>query len=220
MDEFDGKVAIVTGGAMGIGAATARAFAEAGAAVGIGDIEVDLGEEVAAGRRGERLVDDRSSGRSTATVLGSESDIGDDGSVYTEYQWGRSAGEDTNQSLVGARKRWGVTDRLSVLASMEFSEIDTSPTTTTRYAVAFGVSYDNGRGLKLSTRNEVRREARPPRPHAPSAGAMANTGAVRNRNRLAPLGRMISLKASFSASAIGCSQPLGPTRFGPMRTCI
>ena len=60
--------------------------------------------------------------------------------------------------MVGARKHWGITDRLSVLVSAEFSEIDTTPTTTTRYALALGVSYDNGRGLKLSTRNEVRRE--------------------------------------------------------------
>jgi uncharacterized repeat protein (TIGR01451 family) len=106
----------------------------------------------------ERVVNDTTRGRSTATVLGSESALGEDGSVYTEYQWGRSGGEDTNQSLVGARKRWGLTDGLSVLLSGEYSEIDTTPTVTTRYALAAGVSYDNGRGLKLSTRNEVRRE--------------------------------------------------------------
>ena len=47
MGEFDGKVAIVTGGAMGIGEATARAFALAGAAVSIGDIDAGEGERVA-----------------------------------------------------------------------------------------------------------------------------------------------------------------------------
>ncbi len=33
-------------------------------------------------------------------------------------------------------------------------------------------------------------------------------------------GRTSSLKKSFSASARGCSKPDGPTRFGPMRTCM
>ena len=46
MGEFDGKVVIVTGGAMGLGEATARAFAAAGAAVGIGDIDTDTGARV------------------------------------------------------------------------------------------------------------------------------------------------------------------------------
>ena len=48
MGEFDGKVAIVTGGAMGIGAATARAFGATGAAVGIGDVDTERGEQIAA----------------------------------------------------------------------------------------------------------------------------------------------------------------------------
>ncbi len=47
MGEFDGKVVIVTGGAMGIGEATARAFASAGAAVSIGDVDAGRGEQVA-----------------------------------------------------------------------------------------------------------------------------------------------------------------------------
>jgi 2-hydroxycyclohexanecarboxyl-CoA dehydrogenase len=45
------KIAVVTGGASGIGQATAEALAEAGATVCIGDIARDKGEAVAAGIR-------------------------------------------------------------------------------------------------------------------------------------------------------------------------
>ena len=53
MGEFDGKAVIVTGGAYGIGRATAQAFAREGAAVAIADIEGEAGEAVAAGIRRE-----------------------------------------------------------------------------------------------------------------------------------------------------------------------
>jgi NAD(P)-dependent dehydrogenase (short-subunit alcohol dehydrogenase family) len=46
--EMDGKVAVVTGGASGIGEATVRLFAEEGARVVIADMQKERGEELAA----------------------------------------------------------------------------------------------------------------------------------------------------------------------------
>lgn len=53
---FSGKVALVTAGADGIGAATARAFASEGAAVMLADINDALGEERAEALRAEGLI--------------------------------------------------------------------------------------------------------------------------------------------------------------------
>ena len=46
MKEFEGKVALVTGGGSGIGRATALAFARYGARVVIGNRNVQRGEEI------------------------------------------------------------------------------------------------------------------------------------------------------------------------------
>ncbi len=48
---FDGAVAVITGGASGIGRALAEALARRGATVAIGDLQAELAEEVAAGIR-------------------------------------------------------------------------------------------------------------------------------------------------------------------------
>ncbi|MEZ5666041.1 MAG: SDR family oxidoreductase [Alphaproteobacteria bacterium] len=51
MQEFEGKVAVVTGAAMGIGAACAHRLAEGGARVAVTDIDADAGEATAAAIR-------------------------------------------------------------------------------------------------------------------------------------------------------------------------
>jgi NAD(P)-dependent dehydrogenase (short-subunit alcohol dehydrogenase family) len=48
VDRLSGKVAVITGAASGIGAATARRFVEEGARLVVADVQVDLGRAVAA----------------------------------------------------------------------------------------------------------------------------------------------------------------------------
>ena len=55
---------------------------------------------------------------------------------------------------------------------------------------------------------------------AASAGMIVITGAITNNALFALAGTIISFNSSLSASAIGCNKPAGPTRFGPIRTCI
>ena len=55
---------------------------------------------------------------------------------------------------------------------------------------------------------------------AAKAGMMAMMGPKRNKPGATAEGVMISLVSNLMASAIGCSKPKGPTRLGPMRTCM
>src|SRR3954463_3899257 len=50
---LEGKVAVVTGAAMGMGEATARVFAAAGAHVLVSDIDAEAGEAAAGAIRGD-----------------------------------------------------------------------------------------------------------------------------------------------------------------------
>jgi NAD(P)-dependent dehydrogenase (short-subunit alcohol dehydrogenase family) len=61
VSSFEGKVALVTGGASGLGRATCRALANAGARVIVADIDEDGGREVAAGLDGDFVLCDVSS---------------------------------------------------------------------------------------------------------------------------------------------------------------
>ena len=45
-------------------------------------------------------------------------------------------------------------------------------------------------------------------------------GARVNSSRSAPVGKIVSLKTIFSASAKGCHRPNGPTTLGPLRSWI
>ena len=56
MGRFDGRIAIITGAARGIGAGTAKRFADEGAAVAVLDINEEQAQETAAGLGAERAV--------------------------------------------------------------------------------------------------------------------------------------------------------------------
>jgi len=73
--QFDGKVALVTGGSSGIGEATAMAFAEAGARTVVADVQADAGRETV-----ERI---RSAGGEASFV---EADVSNPGDVDAMVQ--------------------------------------------------------------------------------------------------------------------------------------
>ncbi|HDP76737.1 MAG TPA: glucose 1-dehydrogenase [Mesotoga infera] len=76
MKRFDGKVVLITGGSSGIGADSARAFAEEGASVIISDVDEEKGRELAleikkAGGNARFMKHDVSSSQETEKVIDS-----------------------------------------------------------------------------------------------------------------------------------------------------
>ena len=69
MSRFDGKVAVVTGAAQGIGEAYARALAREGASVVVADLNAEAGEKVAADIGGLFVRTDVSSAESAAAMV-------------------------------------------------------------------------------------------------------------------------------------------------------
>lgn len=72
--ELNGASAIVTGGASGLGAATARRLAEAGASVMIADLQDDLGEQVASEIGGAFLTTDVTDPESVQAMVAAASE--------------------------------------------------------------------------------------------------------------------------------------------------
>ena len=92
---FAGKVALVTGGSAGIGRATARAFAEAGATVVLSDIDAEGGEAVA-----QEL---RDSGSETAFIRADVSQAADVARLVAETvaRYGRIDCAHNNAGILG-----------------------------------------------------------------------------------------------------------------------
>ena len=86
----------------------------------------------------------------------------------------------------------------------------TSSTATGRSATCSGV-----RWWKIETTGPTGMIAK-----ATKAGAADSTGATTKISLSTVRGMMSSFSGSLSASAIGCSRPNGPARFGPGRFCI
>lgn len=106
----------------------------------------------------ERLTDDTTGNHSASTILGGESPIGPSSKIYSEYQWDRTGGSARDVSLLGVMRNWDAGNGLKFMLSGEQSVIDSSSDHTKRYSLASGIAYASKTGLKISTRNEYRRE--------------------------------------------------------------
>ena len=105
----------------------------------------------------ERFAEDLGA-KKLSTVVGAQRDLSTSSKVYTEYQWERGDRGDRALSLVGARNDWDLGYGFRLLLTGEWTEIDSQPTSSSRSAVGMGVSYASSRGVKGSTKNELRAE--------------------------------------------------------------
>src|SRR6201991_5254817 len=112
-------------------------------------------------------------------------------------------------------------------ASNGYGEPDAHPPSTIPYTPieehASTTSTPTGRSTNCNTVGSPKIDTSPPNgitENATNAGIVEITGAMKYTRLSAITGMMSSLNASFSPSARLCSQPPGPTRFGPGRCCI
>jgi hypothetical protein len=76
--------------------------------------------------------------------------------AYTEYQWEQADSNHRRISLVGVQREWERGKGTTVFASGEHGKVESDAASSTRTAVAGGVSYTSGAGTRATSRGEVR----------------------------------------------------------------
>ncbi|MDH3588533.1 MAG: hypothetical protein OEQ74_03945, partial [Gammaproteobacteria bacterium] len=97
-------------------------------------------------------------GSEDTTVLGAEAAYGENGRIYSEYQWARMTGHSRSQSLVGMRRRWYFGEGFNLLLAGEHTQLDMPADDTGRYTFALGLNYDNDGAFRARSLNEWRRD--------------------------------------------------------------
>ena len=105
----------------------------------------------------ERLLKDRA-GQTKATVLGTESALGDSGKVYSEYQWEHTEKGSLKKSVLGAQRQWDVAEGFKLNLSGQYVSNDSDSDDGSQLAIAAGFSYAHPSGFKITTREEVRHD--------------------------------------------------------------
>ena len=129
-------------------ASTEGSSALGGAVLKLGDTEIYVNQ---------RMADDRA-GKSATTVVGAQAPIGEHTTVYSEYQWERADSGSKNMSVLGAQRQWEAFKGFEVLLSGEYARTDSEPEDASHLALAGGFSWAHARGIKFSTRAEVRKD--------------------------------------------------------------
>jgi outer membrane protein OmpA-like peptidoglycan-associated protein/IMP cyclohydrolase len=106
----------------------------------------------------EKRVDEGQAGRVSSTVIGTETPLGPSSKFYSEYQWERSGQGDIARSVTGAQRAWDITPGIKLRLAGEYTTIVADPSNSNRYTIAAGASYENPKGIKFSTQQEIRRD--------------------------------------------------------------